>query len=47
MLCSDFWVKRVQMEGQYDSSDHGVVMGRKKKIWAFVQTNKQQKNMFL
>lgn len=31
MLCSDFWVKRVQMEGQYDSSDHGVVMGRKKK----------------
>lgn len=45
MLCSDFWVKRVQMEGQYDSIDHGD--GKKKKIWAFVQTNKQQKNMFL
>lgn len=46
MLCSDFWVKRVQMEGQYDSSDHGVVMGRKKKNMG-ICTDKQQKNMFL
>lgn len=41
MLCSDFWVKRVQMEGQCDSIDHGDGKKKKerKKIWAFVQTN--------